>query len=59
MEEMVAFGDAENDIEMLKAVQHPVAMGNAIPVLKEIAEFITTDNTDNGIINGLKHYGLI
>ena len=26
---------------------------------KEIAEFITTDNTDNGIVNGLKHYGLI
>ena len=54
-----AFGDGPNDIEMLQAVQHPVAMGNALPILKEIAEFITTDNTDNGIVNGLKHYGLI
>ena len=44
---------------MLQAVTHPVAMGNALPILKEIAEFITTDNTDNGIVNGLKHYGLI
>ena len=57
--ETYAFGDGPNDIEMLQAVTHPVAMGNAIPVLKEIAEFITTDNTDNGIINGLKHYDLI
>ena len=55
-----AFGDGPNDIEMLKAVQHPVAMGNALPILKEIAEFITTDNTDNGIINGfLKKMGWI
>ena len=57
--ETYAFGDGPNDIEMLQAVTHPVAMGNAIPVLKELAEFITTNNTDNGIINGLKHYGLI
>ena len=54
-----AFGDGPNDIEMLQAVSHPVAMGNALPILKEIAEFITTDNTNNGIVNGLKHYGLI
>ena len=57
--ETYAFGDGPNDIEMLQAVTHPVAMGNALPVLKEIAEFITTNNTDNGIVNGLKHYGLI
>ena len=57
--ETYAFGDGPNDIEMLQAVTHSVAMGNALPILKEIAEFITTDNTDNGIINGLKHYGLI
>ena len=57
--ETYAFGDGPNDIELLQAVTHPVAMGNALPVLKEIAEFITTNNTDNGIVNGLKHYGLI
>ena len=57
--ETYAFGDGPNDIEMLQAVTHPVAMGNAIPVPKELGEFITTNNTDNGIINGLKHYGLI
>lgn len=57
--ETYAFGDGHNDVEMLQAVQHPIAMGNAIPRLKEIAEYITTENTNNGIINGLKHYRLI
>ena len=57
--ETYAFGDGHNDVEMLQAVQHPIAMGNAIPRLKEIAEYITTENTNKGIINGLKHYGLI
>ena len=54
-----AFGDGPNDIEMLQAVTHPVAMGNAIPVSQRNCGIYMTNNTDNGIINGLKHYGLI
>lgn len=53
------FGDGGNDIDLLKAVDHPVAMANAIPELLEIAEFITHSNKEDGIAFGLKHYGLI
>jgi Cof subfamily protein (haloacid dehalogenase superfamily) len=54
-----AFGDGENDVHMLQEVTHAVAMGNGIPSVKEIAEFVTTANTDHGIVNGLKYFGLI
>ena len=36
--EAVAFGDGNNDLEMLKAVGHGIAMGNGSDELKEIAE---------------------
>ncbi|WP_172189172.1 Cof-type HAD-IIB family hydrolase [Lentilactobacillus kribbianus] len=54
-----AFGDGNNDIPMLDFVDHPVAMGNALDNVKPYAEFITTNNTDHGIVNGLKHFDLI
>lgn len=53
------FGDGNNDIPMLEYVDHAVVMGNGLPAVKEYAEFITTKNTDHGIVNGLKHYDLI
>lgn len=54
-----AFGDSANDLEMLAYVAHGIAMGNASPETKQIAEFVTTDIMKNGIREGLKHYGLI
>ena len=54
-----SFGDSLNDSDMLKYTAHSVAMGNAVPHIKEISEYITTDVNDDGIYNGLKHYGLI
>ncbi|GAY73834.1 Cof-type HAD-IIB family hydrolase [Lentilactobacillus kosonis] len=54
-----AFGDGNNDVPMLEYVDHPVVMGNGLPHVKELAEFITTNNTDHGIVNGLKHFDLI
>lgn len=54
-----AFGDGENDIAMLKAVGHGIAMGNGVDDVKAVAEYITTDLHDDGVKNGLLHYGLI
>ncbi|MBU3852107.1 MAG: Cof-type HAD-IIB family hydrolase [Candidatus Paralactobacillus gallistercoris] len=54
-----AFGDSNNDLEMFSMVKHPIAMGNALPVVKQAAEYITTDHNSDGIINGLKHFKLI
>ncbi|MFA9493626.1 Cof-type HAD-IIB family hydrolase [Streptococcus sp. E17BB] len=57
--EVMAFGDSDNDMEMLSSVGVGVAMGNAQATLKAIAHHITSDNNTNGIAKALWHYGLI
>lgn len=59
VEEMIAFGDGENDMEMLQFAGIGVAMGNAEPEVKELADYVTTAIDDNGIWNACKHFGLI
>jgi len=34
-------------------------MGNAVPELKELADFISTENTNHGIINAFNHWGIM
>ena len=57
--EIMAFGDGENDIEMLKFAGTGVAMGNASDEVKAAADYVTDSVDDNGIENALKHFGLI
>lgn len=54
-----AFGDGANDLEMFQEVDIAIAMGNAIPLIKEKADYISTDHDKGGVIQGLKHYHLI
>lgn len=55
-EECIAFGDAENDIPMLKYAGIGVAMGNAQQAVKDMADEITDDNDHDGIAKSLyKH----
>lgn len=54
-----AFGDGMNDITMLKAVGYGIAMGNALDAVKKAADYVTSDIMDDGVANGLKHFGLI
>ncbi len=56
---VIAFGDEQNDLEMLKMVGCGVAMGNAIPALKEVADFVTAKNSEDGIAEALTHFGVI
>ena len=56
-EDVIAFGDAHNDIELLQYAGIGVAMKNAQPVLKEHADFITKySNTEDGIVKFLKEF---
>ena len=48
-EEAIAFGDGENDIDMLLSVGKGIAMGNAAEKVKEIAADICESVTDDGI----------
>lgn len=54
-----AFGDGANDIPLLKAVTHGVAMENGVAETKAVAEYVTGKNTDGGLVQGLKYFGLI
>ena len=49
LEDVVAFGDAENDIEMFKISGASVAMGQAAQFIKDAATYTTLDNTDHGV----------
>ncbi|MDF2670228.1 MAG: hypothetical protein K0R67_2534 [Paenibacillus sp.] len=48
-EEVAAFGDGLNDLEMIESVGIGVAMGNAIPELKDRARFVTKSLHEEGI----------
>ena len=49
LETCVAFGDANNDKEMIEMVGYGVAMGNAEDNLKEIAKYKTSSNDNDGV----------
>jgi Cof subfamily protein (haloacid dehalogenase superfamily) len=59
LKDVYAFGDGLNDLEMLKAVGTGVAMGNGVPEAKALANFVTSDVSEDGIWNGLKELKLI
>ena len=48
--DLIACGDAFNDISMLQAAGIGVAMGNAQPLVKEAADFVTLTNEENGVV---------
>ena len=54
MEEMVAIGDADNDIPMLTAAGCAVAMGNGSPGAKDAASWVTDDNEHDGVAKALE-----
>lgn len=59
LSETMSFGDGGNDITMLAHTQIGIAMGNANPEVKEIADYITDDVDSNGIWNALKYFEVI
>ncbi|ALO05408.1 hydrolase [Lactiplantibacillus paraplantarum] len=46
---VMAIGDEANDLSMIKFAGHGVAMGNAIPEVKQVADEITVDNEHDGV----------
>lgn len=57
--ETYAFGDGNNDIEMLQFVDYGVAMGNGVDALKQIADHVTDSCEDLGVYNYLLKKGFI
>lgn len=59
MKDVFAFGDGNNDIEMISQVGYGIAMGNAVEPLKKVAYDITDTVANDGITKALIKYGLI
>ena len=57
-EEVVAFGDGENDVSLFDAAANSYAMANAADFVKEKAKKTTASNADNGIVKALEDFGL-
>lgn len=58
-EEIMAFGDGDNDIDMLQFAQIGVAMGNAEEEVKEAADHVTDGIDEDGILHALQHFGIL
>lgn len=54
LKDSYAFGDGRNDIEMIQTAAHGIAMGNAVPELKEVANEFTDAIADDGIATYLE-----
>ncbi|MBB6674836.1 Cof-type HAD-IIB family hydrolase [Cohnella nanjingensis] len=58
LEETIAIGDAWNDREMIEAAGLGVAMANAVPALREIADFVTLSNNEDGVKHVIEKFVL-
>jgi Cof subfamily protein (haloacid dehalogenase superfamily) len=56
LEETAAFGDAYNDLEMLRATGHAVAMENAYDEVKGVAKEICPSNTKDGVAQTIERW---
>jgi Cof subfamily protein (haloacid dehalogenase superfamily) len=57
LEDVMCFGDSENDIDMLEAAKVGVCMKNGEKLSKQVADYITNkSNDEDGIIHFLQRY---
>lgn len=59
MQDTYAFGDSMNDISAIETVHTGIVMGNGPEELKKIADYVTDDVQNDGIVSGLKHFHII
>jgi hydroxymethylpyrimidine pyrophosphatase-like HAD family hydrolase len=56
---VMVFGDGENDIDMIKKAQIGVVMGNAHIEVQSHGDFVTKSVGDDGIVFALKHFHIL
>jgi hypothetical protein len=56
MNDIIAFGDNYNDLEMLKAVGMGVAVANAKPEILDVANKVTASNLADGVALSIQKY---
>lgn len=55
-EDIIAIGDSENDIEMLKEAGLGIAMGNALAEVIAVADAVTAPNDEDGVAKAIEKY---
>lgn len=55
-DEILAFGDAENDLSMMESVTYGIAVGNALDILKKAAYEVCDDHKHHGIQKTIYKY---
>jgi hydroxymethylpyrimidine pyrophosphatase-like HAD family hydrolase len=53
-EEIICIGDNENDISMIKYAGMGVAMGNSENFIKELANYVTDTNVNDGVAKAIE-----
>lgn len=56
--EVMAFGDADNDLKMLEFAGYGTAMGNACGECKKKAKYVTLSNSQDGVAAAVEKYAL-
>ena len=57
-EEIMVCGDSQNDMDMMKAAGFSVAMGNATPEIKAVADYVTLSNEESGVAAAIEKFVL-
>lgn len=52
----MTFGDAGNDIHMIEYAGLGIAMENAFDEVKEVANYITKSNEDDGVAKAIEKF---
>lgn len=54
--EVIGIGDNHNDFELIKAAGFGIAMGNAVQAVKDIADYTTLTNNDEGVRHAIDQF---
>ncbi len=55
-DEIIVIGDGGNDIPMFETAGLKVAMANSIEIVKQKADYITSNNNENGVAKAIKKF---
>lgn len=58
-EEIMAFGDGMNDLEMVREAGLGIAVENAVQPVKDVAGYITLSNENDGVAKAIEKFALI
>jgi Cof subfamily protein (haloacid dehalogenase superfamily) len=54
--EIIGIGDNHNDAELVKSAGFGIAMGNAVAELKELADYTSLSNNEEGVLHAINKF---